>query len=71
MTGCLNAVHRRVAAEDPNVSVVDLGEFVCPHDTCRENIDGAELRPDGLHFEGDGAVVVSRWLTRQLLTVAL
>ena len=29
-------------------------------------IDGIELRPDGLHFEGEGADVIARWLMLQL-----
>lgn len=71
LTGCLNSVHRRVAAESTNAAVVDLGEYVCPRGTCHDSIDGAELRPDGLHFEGEGAAIVSRWLTRQLLAVSV
>ena len=70
LTGCLNSVHQQVAAESPNAAVVDLGEYVCPGGTCHESIDGSDLRPDGLHFEGEGAVIVSRWLTRQLLAVS-
>jgi len=54
-----------------NATVVDLGEYVCPGGDCQESIDGAELRPDGLHFEGEGAVIVSRWLTRRLLAISV
>ena len=71
LTECLNSVHHQVAAEDASATVVDLGEYVCPRGTCQESIDGAELRPDGLHFEGEGALIVSRWLTRRLLAASL
>jgi len=70
-TECLNSVHRQVTAEGVNATVVDLGEYVCPGGDCQESIDGAELRPDGLHFEGEGAVIVSRWLTRRLLAISV
>ncbi|MGQ0802368.1 MAG: acyltransferase family protein [Actinomycetota bacterium] len=71
LTGCLNSVHRQIAGADATAAVVDLDAYVCPGGTCQESIDGAELRPDGLHFEGEGAVIVSRWLTRRLLAVSV
>ena len=70
LTECLNSGHRQVAAEAANATVVDLGEYVCPDGACHESIAGVELRPDGLHFEGEGALIVSRWLARRLLAVS-
>jgi hypothetical protein len=44
--------------------------LVCPQGRCRDEIDGATLRPDGLHFEGPGADVVVRWVAPQLRRLA-
>ncbi len=59
---CLGNVERRLARTDPAVAVIDLDHFVCPRGVCRDRINGTLLRPDGLHFDGDGADIVSRWL---------
>ena len=41
-----------------NVAVIDLRSLICPAGAeCTTEIDGIELRPDGLHFAGDGADV--------------
>jgi hypothetical protein len=45
-TDCLDLVHREIAAERSNVSVVDLDKYLCPFDHCRTEVDGVELRPD-------------------------
>lgn len=67
LTRCLNSVHREVAGERADAGLVDLGEYVCPDDECQASIDGVELRSDGVDFEGEGAMLVSRWLAKQLL----
>ena len=59
---CLGAIERRIARTDSRVRFVDLSTLVCPNGQCRNAIHHAELRPDGLHFEGPGADVVTRWL---------
>ncbi len=69
-TDCLDLVHREIAAARSNVAVVDLDAYVCPLDHCRTEIDGAELRPDGLHFEGEAALVVCRWVAERLLALS-
>jgi peptidoglycan/LPS O-acetylase OafA/YrhL len=67
--GCINEVLREVAADSPDASAIDLAEWVCPEGRCREDVDGARLRPDGLHFTGAGAEVVARWMAPQVTTV--
>jgi hypothetical protein len=59
---CLGDVERRLARTNPSVAVIDLNRFVCPRGVCRDRIDGTLLRPDGLHFDGEGADIVTRWL---------
>ena len=68
--GCLGEIERGIARSDPRVTTVALDRFVCPNGECRNTIDGANLRPDGLHFEGPGADVVVDWLTPQLVRLA-
>ena len=68
---CSNALLADVAASRPGVSVVDLASFVCPPgERCLERIDGADLRPDGLHFQDEGAAAVNRWLVPRALAAA-
>jgi peptidoglycan/LPS O-acetylase OafA/YrhL len=66
-TDCSNAATRAYAASHPGVGFIDLGRFVCPKlDTCRTSIDGAVMRPDGVHFRDRSAVSVAQWLLPQL-----
>jgi peptidoglycan/LPS O-acetylase OafA/YrhL len=60
--GCLGSVERALARAHPTLATIDLAALVCPRRECRDTIDGARLRPDGLHFEGPGADVVTRWM---------
>jgi hypothetical protein len=48
------------------VHVVDLASYLCPAGSCRTEIDGARIRPDGLHYGSADAPVVARWLATQL-----
>jgi peptidoglycan/LPS O-acetylase OafA/YrhL/lysophospholipase L1-like esterase len=48
-------------------SVLDLARWTCPGTECRDSIDGAELRPDGLHFDGEGGQIAADWIFEQLL----
>jgi hypothetical protein len=59
---CLNRVRREVAA-DTGAGLVDLEALVCPGGECRREIGGVTLRPDGVHFQREGA----RWAARHLL----
>jgi peptidoglycan/LPS O-acetylase OafA/YrhL len=67
-TDCMNRIEHQVGSLHPkNVSVIDLGHFVCPKfGVCRQTIDGVPMRPDGLHFRGKSAVAVATWMLPQL-----
>jgi lysophospholipase L1-like esterase len=65
----VNSVVRSVAAEHPEVAVVDLHDFLCGSGY-REKMDGVQLRTDGLHFTDAGAALVWRWLGPQLVRLA-
>jgi peptidoglycan/LPS O-acetylase OafA/YrhL len=63
---CFNRTIRRVAEADTRVRVVDVDAFVCPGGVCTEQVDGATLRLDGLHFVGPAADYVDAWLIPEL-----
>lgn len=66
---CVNESINQVVAAT-SVEVIDLARFICPEgrpDTCIEEINGVQLRPDRTHFVGDGAALVGRWLLDEAL----
>ena len=63
-TDCQNASRRRVAAAT-GAQLADLFGLVCPHGDCRAKVNGVTLRPDGLNYQGAGAVFVAQWLMNQ------
>ncbi len=62
----------RAAARATGATLVDIARWTCPRgDACRNQVrtlDGgsAELRADGLHYDGSGGVVATRWIFDQL-----
>jgi lysophospholipase L1-like esterase len=66
-TDCLNRMYEGAAEAVGGVGVIDLHGLICADGrNCIRVIDGIELRPDGLHFSGEGADVIARWLLLQL-----
>jgi peptidoglycan/LPS O-acetylase OafA/YrhL len=67
-TDCMNRIEHEVGSLHPkNVSVIDLGHFVCPKfGVCRQSIDGVPMRPDGLHYRGKSAIAIAAWMLPQL-----
>ncbi len=70
-TGCKNRTIR-AAAKSAGATVVDVAGWTCRSaGDCRRHValpDGgeAELRPDGMHYSGPGAIVPATWIIRQL-----
>ena len=70
-TACKNQTIRS-AAEAGGASVLDLAGWTCQSaGDCKRHVtlaDGseAELRPDGMHFSGPGAIVPAEWIIQQL-----
>ncbi len=62
---CNNQLRRTVAAET-GTKIVDLFTYICPDGKCRVKQDGETLRPDGLHYQGPGGLIVARWLMSQV-----
>jgi peptidoglycan/LPS O-acetylase OafA/YrhL len=65
-TDCLNEAIRDAVAAHPWSEVLELQRFVCPSLACLRELEGKELRPDGVHFAGPGARPVARWVLEQL-----
>jgi hypothetical protein len=66
-----NGVLRAAAAKaGPSVKVVDYGQYICPNGVNRPEIDGVQMRYDGVHLTHEGAQMVWRWLAPQLPTRA-
>jgi peptidoglycan/LPS O-acetylase OafA/YrhL len=68
---CINDVIEAVAEESPKAESIDLAGYICPDDECQTNVDGIDLRADGLHFRGAGALLTARWLAPQLKQVEI
>jgi hypothetical protein len=70
-TDHLNDLLRTAVADRAGrAHLVDLGGWLCPQNRCQREIDGIEMRPDGLHFSEQSAAVVARWLAPQLVDLA-
>jgi peptidoglycan/LPS O-acetylase OafA/YrhL len=68
---CTNEVLADVVADDDRARLVDLAAWTCPDwPSCVTEVDGVVLRADGVHFNDEGAQVVARWMTPQLLDAA-
>jgi hypothetical protein len=63
---CINTEIRKASASVPGVRVLELGEQLCPMGICQRELDGVEIRPDGVHFAVEGAAGLSRWVLDQI-----
>lgn len=53
--GCINGMLRKLAAAVPRVRVLDLAGMLCPGGKCVREHDGHLVRPDGVHYDMQGA----------------
>ncbi|WP_421121049.1 acyltransferase family protein [Aquihabitans daechungensis] len=68
---CSNELLYDLAEDTPGVTVIDLASYICPPgEPCKDEIDGSNLREDGLHFKGAGARAVNNWLIPQVQAIA-
>jgi len=64
---CGNRIESQVASTTPRVSVADLNSLLClPNGMCATHREGVALRPDGTHFVGQGAQIVTRMLAPEM-----
>jgi peptidoglycan/LPS O-acetylase OafA/YrhL len=61
-----NSILQEEAAAHPNVHVVDLEDLLCPEGTYLDDVDGAQVRYDGVHLTPEGADFVWMWLVDEL-----
>ncbi len=62
---CRNETYDAVAADRPGTEVVDLNGFVA-----RQVANGRRMQADGLHLDGDNAVLAAEWLLPEVLPLA-
>jgi hypothetical protein len=67
---CQNRYLQRAVNDDPNARWLDLDAYICPDGNCLTELDGVELRPDGRHFQGPSANIVSAWMLPRILAFA-
>jgi len=65
-TDCINASIRKAASAVPEVRILDLAEHLCPGGVCALEFDGKEIRPDGVHYDIEGAHGMSSWVLEQI-----
>jgi peptidoglycan/LPS O-acetylase OafA/YrhL len=70
--GCANDALARVVERVPGTTLVDVNELVCPEPgACLEQLEGDDVRPDGLHFgDGPAGQEVARWVLERALAFA-
>jgi len=67
----VNAVIKDVAKRyGTRATYIDMGPYLCPGGTFKDQIDGVEMRPDGIHFSDESAPLAWRWLGPQILDFA-
>jgi peptidoglycan/LPS O-acetylase OafA/YrhL len=62
---CVNRLTRELLPSTDRGVAVPLNEWLCPDGPvvpCLAEVDGTNLRPDGLHFTGGGDAVAAEWL---------
>jgi peptidoglycan/LPS O-acetylase OafA/YrhL len=64
--GCLDAMDLQISRTAPNVTLIDLAEFVCPGGACRQTYQSDPFRTDGLHFSNPAARYVALWVLGQV-----
>jgi hypothetical protein len=68
LTDCQNKTYDDVVKTKPRARILPIDSFVCPtRETCADQMDGITLRDDGVHYTGDAALFMARWVTGQML----
>ena len=59
-----------VAADRPEMTILDVRAQVCPDGTYQEEVDGIDLFRDGVHYSQEGARWLWGWLAGEIARVA-
>ncbi|MBX3221614.1 MAG: acyltransferase [Labilithrix sp.] len=70
LVDCFNDELTQIA-EIERLPTIDLKTHVCPTTDCTLLSNGAAIRPDGLHFDGPGAVESAQWTLGEVRRIAL
>lgn len=64
---CSNTVVADVVDSTPSAHLLAMEDLVCPDGDCREEIDGAPLRSDGVHYDdGPGGALATEWVVARV-----
>ncbi|MEZ5217993.1 MAG: hypothetical protein R2705_04265 [Ilumatobacteraceae bacterium] len=66
---CYRSVYEQVATDHPSFTrLLRVDRFVCPDGPhgCTGELDGVQLRYDGIHFNDDGAARVIPWILERI-----
>jgi len=67
----INSLYRDFLTAHPGrYTLLDLNKFVSPQGKFADELNGVQVRGDGVHFTHDGAIMVDNWLIPQLQDVA-
>jgi peptidoglycan/LPS O-acetylase OafA/YrhL len=66
----LNSLYRDFLTAHPDrYTIVDLNRFVSPGGKFTDELNGVQIRGDGVHFTAEGSLMVANWLVPQLEAV--
>ncbi len=57
---CINPLVRNVVSAIGGIRVLDLAEIQCPKGECLRTFEGHSIRPDGVHYDLEGAKAIAR-----------
>ncbi len=67
----VNAVIKDVAAHyGSRATYIDMGPWLCPGGKFKADVNGVEMRPDGVHFSDQSAAIAWQWLGPKILDFA-
>jgi hypothetical protein len=61
-----NVLLRRVLAQHPNIGVLNLNKKLCPDSVYTANVDGIQVRSDGVHLTPEGVSWLTPWLEQSV-----
>jgi hypothetical protein len=66
----INSLYRDFLEAHPGrYTLIDLNKFVSPGGKFTDELNGVQIRGDGVHFTGEGQLMVDKWLVPQLRDV--
>jgi peptidoglycan/LPS O-acetylase OafA/YrhL len=63
---CINASTRKIAAKRGIARIIDVNEMLCPKGECQRELGGVSIRPDGVHYDIEGARGLAQGVMEQV-----